>query len=669
MALSVRLPEGRGPHIEHYLIEDGGSGKLHLEGSDNYFSAIPMLVSHYSNCCDELPVQLTLPKVLSQSNRQQLTSLALLGQDFWQSSLSKLTNSNDNQSDDKTSSTNSLNRRNNSCSTFKSDISSSQPPPIPPKQDVSNIDPIIDTKKSSTVPILQVTAQPIPKIATKRPDPPPVPPRSKFVNINNTKNLNPNNTSMPSNNNQVSNESVAPNTEITLIQLRDNKCRLNSQNDSAPNSSLTDNMPKDITKNSTNAQKKVLCYRSSLHDKESDYEDIWGANTASKLTLNSTFDSIEETKCQLSRSTQTEAMTTINRLDSTRRHISSPFYIDPIDAISNRTINLNKSSHLCHSDTDISDTKPSNSSLFGHSMESLIDNIRIESSQVDTCQQMFSSYNPNLQDVSIQVGYSTFAKHCNEVRETSWPLDNSWQWLDDNFSSIRRSFKRESGCRSSFVESLKSDVTTVEDLINVQVPELTVPKGSHLSKEVTNGSKNCDQQNNELNERYDNLAAFRNSCQSAVKQEINDTDTEFSEPWDSDWWDGLVKKVFPRNALLQFSPETEENMFLLNRQLNLNHCENGSTITSLSDSHRTSTFDITEVSSINEMPSNASLTDNRDSTASDRLTVLEANDCGIGLNICNYIFELSAEGNNTFAKSIDHFIQCTKESNETNPMM
>lgn len=42
------------------------------------------LIAHYAGCCDELPVQLTLPKSIRESkSRQQLSSLALLGQEFW----------------------------------------------------------------------------------------------------------------------------------------------------------------------------------------------------------------------------------------------------------------------------------------------------------------------------------------------------------------------------------------------------------------------------------------------------------------------------------------------------------------------------------------------------------------------------------------------------------
>ncbi|XP_036141609.1 protein sprint isoform X3 [Monomorium pharaonis] len=84
MALSVRLPAGKGPYIEHYLIQANNS-KLSLETSENRFDNIPSLIAHYSQCCsDELPVQLTLPRTMREAkNRQQLSSLALLGQEFW----------------------------------------------------------------------------------------------------------------------------------------------------------------------------------------------------------------------------------------------------------------------------------------------------------------------------------------------------------------------------------------------------------------------------------------------------------------------------------------------------------------------------------------------------------------------------------------------------------
>lgn len=83
MALSVRLPPDKGPYIEHYLIQSTG-GRLGLETSENRFDNMPALIAHYANCCDELPVQLILPKSIRDAkSRQQLSSLALLGQEFW----------------------------------------------------------------------------------------------------------------------------------------------------------------------------------------------------------------------------------------------------------------------------------------------------------------------------------------------------------------------------------------------------------------------------------------------------------------------------------------------------------------------------------------------------------------------------------------------------------
>ncbi|CAG4996643.1 unnamed protein product [Parnassius apollo] len=83
MAISVRLPADKGPYIEHYLIQASG-GRIGLETSHNRFDNIPELIAHYSQCCDELPVQLQLPRPLREAkSRHQLSSLTLLGQEFW----------------------------------------------------------------------------------------------------------------------------------------------------------------------------------------------------------------------------------------------------------------------------------------------------------------------------------------------------------------------------------------------------------------------------------------------------------------------------------------------------------------------------------------------------------------------------------------------------------
>lgn len=101
MAVSVRLPLETGPYIEHYLVQSA-DGLLALESSRFKFDSIPALIAHYAQCCDELPVQLTLPRALREAkNRQQLSSLALLGQEFWRYPMatSGVNHNNDNNQD------------------------------------------------------------------------------------------------------------------------------------------------------------------------------------------------------------------------------------------------------------------------------------------------------------------------------------------------------------------------------------------------------------------------------------------------------------------------------------------------------------------------------------------------------------------------------------------
>ncbi|XP_068628082.1 protein sprint isoform X2 [Battus philenor] len=96
MAISVRLPADKGPYIEHYLIQASG-GRIGLETSHNRFDNIPDLIAHYSQCCDELPVQLQLPRPLREAkSRHQLSSLTLLGQEFWGYPMANPKNSSQN---------------------------------------------------------------------------------------------------------------------------------------------------------------------------------------------------------------------------------------------------------------------------------------------------------------------------------------------------------------------------------------------------------------------------------------------------------------------------------------------------------------------------------------------------------------------------------------------
>ncbi|XP_052767431.1 uncharacterized protein LOC128208118 isoform X3 [Mya arenaria] len=87
MALSVQFPDHSGsPNIDHYLIVPTPGG-YHLRGSTRLFPAIPNLLAYFCEQKEDLPHRLVLPPSIMQSKTsQELTALAMLGQDFWTSS-------------------------------------------------------------------------------------------------------------------------------------------------------------------------------------------------------------------------------------------------------------------------------------------------------------------------------------------------------------------------------------------------------------------------------------------------------------------------------------------------------------------------------------------------------------------------------------------------------
>ncbi|KAL4238463.1 E3 ubiquitin protein ligase rin2 [Mactra antiquata] len=87
MALSVQFPGQDGTqNVDHYLIEPTEMG-LHLQGSSRLFDDIPKLIAHYCDNKEDLPHRLVLPPAVRVAKTsQELTALAMLGQDFWTSS-------------------------------------------------------------------------------------------------------------------------------------------------------------------------------------------------------------------------------------------------------------------------------------------------------------------------------------------------------------------------------------------------------------------------------------------------------------------------------------------------------------------------------------------------------------------------------------------------------
>ncbi|XP_076463753.1 uncharacterized protein LOC143295940 isoform X2 [Babylonia areolata] len=89
LALSVQNRQTDQANVDHYLIEASDYG-MRLQGSAHFFHSIPSLIAHYIENLDELPYRLTLPAAILQArSSRELASLAMLGQDFWLSPVSR----------------------------------------------------------------------------------------------------------------------------------------------------------------------------------------------------------------------------------------------------------------------------------------------------------------------------------------------------------------------------------------------------------------------------------------------------------------------------------------------------------------------------------------------------------------------------------------------------
>lgn len=809
MALSVRLPENRGPYVEHYLIEAIGDGKLRLEGSDNHFHAIPMLVVHYYQCCDELPVQLTLPSPLAQAmSRQELSSLGLLGQDFWLSSLvqsptvsfagptSAFLPVSSNHSLPSHSSTlqhasfRPIQGRSPTSSFSNSLINSSQPqcsnspgppPPIPqaPKPPPRNV-----------------------------PPPPPPPPRS-FIPMRSsgaatrvtsmdlhsgTSNGSVSVVQDDSSNNKENATRASP-----LLSVQHNtKCNLETKND--PKIKQVAHY-----KQSNIVESKPSYYRSSLADKISDYEDIWGSpipgdkdrkadfgTFKSSSETNSNFRQLhrpkresaaikllqlklqqmvnEETqtdlededdyndsniqlyssdKSDISEPSNAESMCWVklgSNSDSinfsSEAQFTSPFYAEPVDSIKysfenefshdkilkdsnsagRRLLNHRFSDPNIHwppssSGIGVLQKKDSNNALLcpeenGISLSSSLENLKaLHSTPLHRRHQSLSMSAHWLQqsqlgspsenskrDVETQVTPQEIQNNSkndrtlimssskNKEHESTWAVDSSWEWLVNDDSSEDEHFPLDSrfpiDIKKKSDDNQSTDATTVEELIS---PDLRVPQTRLLT-----------QSNLMRVSEYDNLGGKMESSspahhhqqqqqQQQISEIMDDTATEFSEPWDSLRWERLLRLVISEKEIneditLREQQENNKNVF----------CETNGRIGKREDDSAIMVFEDSEnasvISAISGSIDDTSLSEYPTMTvdkersksfqerlepllAAQRVVALRNKNTRVGDNIRQYIFRLSEERINTFAMAIENFIQCTKESNETNPII
>ncbi|XP_076306091.1 protein sprint-like isoform X2 [Tachypleus tridentatus] len=700
-ALTVRLPEGC-KHIEHYLVEILPGNMFKLEGSQNVFSHLLLLVYHYCQCCDELPVKLCLPQALAQATTcAELSSHAHLGQEFWVSLLVQGSVGIHATSVKKVESQENL-----PLITFKPLTSPPEmheglkqgasvlpiKPPVPPK-------PVITAKISSVCSshsVLQAVHQKVPNVSESSST-------TNSLPLTHFKSNSLLQTAKKFNNVESSVENMEVKREETLVSHYQQ-------------SDIVDN--------------PIVYYRSSLDDKVSDYEDLekfdmgnrsnvvsndnkcsfaksvdpekkGQKDTACLLTFNKQNIALESLRKDLvSSSTQTyeakeeipqpsfqhvQPVEKVVRSNSFKiqnactwknnettsmdyQGISSPFYALPVDAVdvvnsghfsSSLTPSLNSTvftqlpdelkTRNCLQDSfttdenslSVSREKVHSSPLVSsQSYNSKIENpiqFSNEQKKPKDCTVEKKNIHVSLQctneklNIPVKPHYS-FKKRANHQE---WASDTSWEWCDRDDEEEKELQDTESECEIS------------EPMFR------NYKHGKHAE--------------------YENLKRNKGLEDNQPADNIDDTSTVFSEPWD--------QKMCYR--FLHSAPETyigkediieKENSEQIMKN---NHLKNVKieTLTSSDESHHSSVNSETDSSTDDQIwnyptiPADGHVTGNDNvHTIGHITTALQNIHTPQGEVIRNYIFRLANDKSTLFAKQIVSFIECTRESRQVNPV-
>ncbi|XP_023235579.1 protein sprint-like [Centruroides sculpturatus] len=778
MALSVRLPENRGPYVEHYLIEAIGDGKLRLEGSDNHFHAIPMLVVHYYQCCDELPVQLTLPSPLAQAmSRQELSSLGLLGQDFWLSSLVQsptVSFAGPTSAFLPVSSNHSLPSHSSAPHSSFRPVQGRSPTSSFTNSLMNSSQPQCSSSSGPPPPIPQAPKPPPRNV----PPPPPPPPRS-FIPMRSSGSA----TRMSSM--DMHSVTVASNGTTSVIQEdtstnKENATRVSplhsvQHNTKSNLDTKSDPKIKQVAhyKQSNIVESKQSYYRSSLADKISDYEDIWGSPIPSDKDRKSDFTTFkssetnsnsrqihrpkresaaikllqlklqqmvnEETQTDLededdyndsniqlyssdksdisepctSHGSKTGNVSWLkqgNNSDSiidfpSEAQFTSPFYAEPVDSIKypfenefshdrllkdtnttgRRLLNHRFSDPNIHwppssSGVGVLQRKDSpNTNLCpeenGISLSSSLENLKaLRSTPLHRRHQSLSvsahwlqqsqlgSPNENSKrDVETQVTPQEIQNNSKNDRtllmsssksrelESTWAVDSSWEWLVNDDSSEDEHFPLDSrfptDIKKKSDDNQSTDATTVEELIS---PDLRVPQTRLLT-----------QSNLMRVSEYDNLGGKMESSPVHHQQQINeimdDTATEFSEPWDSLRWERLLRLVISEKEInediaLKEQQENNKNVFCETNSRNgkrddaaimaFEDSENASVISAISGSIDDTSISEYPTMTVDKERSKSFQERLEPLLAAQRVVALRNKNTRVGDNIRQYIFSV-----------------------------
>ncbi|XP_017783155.1 PREDICTED: protein sprint [Nicrophorus vespilloides] len=692
MALSVRLPPDKGPYIEHYLIQNS-EGRLGLETSENRFEDIPALIAHYANCCDELPVQLVLPKAIRDAkSRQKLSSLALLGQEFWRYSPPPSTASSPDA--DLVLNLNPL------MSTFKT-----AEPSTPVNKDLKPLRPnTLNLCNRNETGKSELKSTPSFKNDGKQPPPPPPrwsKPTTPQNNITVTTTF-----TFSVNQNSPKNETasdiicdpkrMSPEGQTSTMSSKGSLRRVQEQilspsgsvlsPNSDPNSLLSPDTLSPLTKTARQSRRKhkpskhyqesdildspTVYYRSTVGDKVSDYEDVWSNENSSfkskgnfaspdllqhvinnnnnvlsptesftnsscstPLPNNQSQTSLHQSTAQIQSPIVGEIVKTLTAEIQSSPKQGSPFYAEPADALAQVPRRLfNNRNPL-----SLQQRHSNPPALHSHAiLSSTLD--RTESSEINDISSSVDNLSPK-QRLIKRPELKPVMPPSLKPRPNDWQLDNTWKFLGNECDLNMDSSDYDSDWAATIPNVPITGPFSPGDCDNrlTSIHEM-------ISKRQSTDVSTTDDDMCRMS-AYDNVDDKRMmTIPRAPPSEISEL-TEFSDPW---------------NESHGVNGETDDSFsdtYHYNRQQQQQH--NQTPPQRLASINRSKSFK-DRLDPLLSAPRLNALRNHRDAT--DAKTV-------VGTSIRNYALNLAQDKRTTFAKNIDNFIACTHDSKETNPQV
>ncbi|XP_050343973.1 protein sprint isoform X6 [Nymphalis io] len=696
MAISVRLPADKGPYIEHYLIQ-ASSGRIGLETSHNRFDNIPELIAHYSQCCDELPVQLQLPRPLREAkSRHQLSSLALLGQEFWGYPMANPKNNPNNLLSPSQLPNGSIpmavtpSDTGSSLSSFNANtVANSREQILSPDKDqnvvlkMSPVDtsgsPPSQSQSLSTFKGRTAPSPPAKPTGTFVRAPRPTPPNtlnlisstesdilespgvyyrsslmdkvSDYEDIwgpesNNCSTFKP--LKSENDNNNVNSgimkskrPDLLPDTLPKLNAAKSTQSILEKENMILLNSveSLNEkrNLSDNSLKKSFNGSNEIIATTNSKGDVVAKRPDKLNIvmNMNKKLT-----EEIEAT-LKIRENHNIESMETvkieddfIKRDDSEKEHAGSPFYADPVDAIKEAALLPVQRRKLLRSGVNLSQ-RYSEPPSQNHPYYPLRDMHSIE--ELSPSSPNTSTSVDNLVSLRSKPKMKAVEPPRVAAKPPSGRNEHTWA-VDSSWQFINKNDEcsnSESGTFPSLVEQ-ESRLSGVDDGVqHLTVHQVVAQRFPELRLNAEPAALPEEVRSPPRASCYDNVHDLR-----PLSEQASDDGTVFSEPWDSSQWDGLIP---PTNV--QQSYEADEP------------CEWESPIP------RRGPAAVTRAKSFRDRLDPL--------LAAGRVRALRGGRTtrGAGAALRAYALHLAQDKSTTFAQNVDNFIACTLDSKETCPQI